>query len=126
MQGSKGIFNSLCHCVYLCLLGDVLATGNGIDGGFHTGEVLVVVLVQCICLGNGCVNLCVISVFVLQGGDGFFDILRHGIHCALFSDILATDNRIDGSFYRSEVFVLILVQSVYLADGCIDFGVVGR
>ena len=62
----------------------------------------------------------------MQGSNGIFNSLRHCIHFALFSDILVTDNSIDGSFYRSEVFVLILVQSVYLGDGCIDFGVVGR
>ena len=125
MQGRKGVFNSLCHCVYLCLLGDVLATGNGIDGGFHAGEVLVVVLVQCVCLGNGCVNLCIISILVLQGSDGFFDILRHGIHCALFSDILVTDNGIDSGFHSGEVLVVVLVQCICLGDGCIDLGVVG-
>ena len=126
MQGSNRIFNSLCHCVYLCLLGDVLATGNGIDGGFHTSEVLVVILLQSICLGEGCIDLGVVGVLVLQGGNRIFDSFRHCINFALFSDVLVTDNGIDSRFYCGEVFVIILLQSFCLGNGFVNLSVVGR
>ena len=99
---------------------------NSIDSGFHTGEVLVVILVQCICFGNGCINLCVISILVLQGSKGIFNSLRHCIHFALFSDVLVTDNSIDGSFHGGEVLEVVLVQCICLGNGCIDLSVVGR
>ena len=70
LQGGKGIFDSLCHGIYFALLGNVLPTDNGIDGGFHSGEILVVILLQSICLGNGCIDLGVVGVLVLQGGKG--------------------------------------------------------
>ena len=125
MQGGNCILDSLCHCINLCLLGNVLATGNGIDGGFHSGEVLVVILVQRICFGNGCINLGVVGVLVLQGSNRIFDSFRHCINFALFSDVLVTDNSIDSSFYSREVLVVILLQSLCLGNGCIDLGVVG-
>ena len=88
LQSSKGILNRLCHSVNIRLLGNVLTAHNSANGGFHAGEVLVVVLVQGICFGNGFVNLCVISILVLQGSNGIFDSLCHCINFALFSDIL--------------------------------------
>ena len=124
MQGSNGIFNSLRHCVNFALFSDVLVTDNSIDGGFHGGEVLVVILVQCICFGNGCINLCVISILVLQGSNGIFNSLRHCIHFALFSDILVTDNSIDGSFHAGEVLVVVLVQGICFGNGCINLCVI--
>ena len=108
------------------MLHDVLVTDNSIDGSFHAGEVLVLVLVQGICLGNGCINLCVISILVLQGSNGIFNSLCHCIHLALFSDILVTDNSLDGSFHGSEVLVLVLVQAVCFGNGFVDLSVVGR
>ena len=125
MQGGNCILDSLCHCINLCLLGNLLATGNGIDGGFHSGEVLVVVLVQCICFGNGCINLGVVGVLVLQGGKGIFDSLCHGIYFALLGNVLTTGNGIDGGFHSGEILVVILLQSICLGEGCIDLGVVG-
>ena len=126
MQGSNGIFNSLRHCIHFALFSDILVTDNSIDGSFHAGEVLVVVLVQGICFGNGCINLCVISSLVLQGSNGIFNSLCHCIHFALFSDILVTDDGINGSLHTGEVLVVILVQCVCLGDGFVDLGVVGR
>ena len=55
------IFDSFCHCIYRALLGDVLVAGNSFNGGFHTGEILVVILLQSVCLGNGFVNLSVVG-----------------------------------------------------------------
>jgi len=108
-QGSNGIFDSLRHCVNFALFSDVLVTDNSIDGSFHGGEVLVVILVQCVCFGNGCINLCVISILVLQGSNSIFNSLRHCINFALFSDVLVTDNGIDSSFHTGEILVVILV-----------------
>ena len=65
MQGSNRIFNGLRHCINFALFSDVLVTDNSIDGSFHGGEVLIVVLVQGICLGNGCFDSCVISENVI-------------------------------------------------------------
>ena len=124
MQGSNGIFNSLSHCINFGLLRKVLATGHSIDSSFHTGEILVVILVQCIRFGNGCINLCVISIFVLHGSNGIFNSLRHCIHFALFSDILVTDNSIDSSFHGREILVVILVQCICFGNGCINLCVI--
>ena len=126
MQGSNGIFNSLRHCIHFGLLSDVLVTDNSIDSSFYSREVLVVVLVQRICFGNGCIYLCVIGILVLQGSNGIFNSLRHCIHFALLSDILVTDDGINGSFHTGEVLVVIFVQCVCLGDGCVDLRVVGR
>ena len=109
MQGGKGIFDSLCHGIYFALLGNVLPTDNGIDGGFHSGEILVVILLQSICLGDGCIDLGVVGVLVLQGGKSIFDSFRHGIHFALLGNVLATDNGIDSGFHSGEVLVVVLV-----------------
>ena len=126
LQGSNGILDSLCHCIYLALLGNILVTDNGIHSGFYSREVLVVVLVQCICFGNGCINLCVICILVLQGSNGILYRLRHSVNFALFSDVLVTDNSIDGSFHGSEVLVVVLVQCVCLSNGFVNLSVVGR
>ena len=125
MQGDKGIFDSFRHGIYFALLGNVLPTDNGIDGGFHSGEILVVILLQSICLGEGCIDLGVVGVLVLQGGKGSFDSLFHGIHFALLGNVFTTDNGIDSRFYCGEVFVIILLQSICLGNGCINLGVVG-
>ena len=126
LQGGNGIFDSLCHGIYFTLLGNVLPTGNGIDGGFHSGEILVVILLQSICLGEGCIDLGVVGVLVLQGGKGIFDSFRHGIHFALLGNVFTTDNGIDSRFYCGEVFVIILLQSICFGNGFIDLSVVGR
>ena len=126
MQGSNSIFNSLRHCIYLALLGNILVAGNSIHSGFYGREVLVVVLVQCICFGNGCINLSIISVLVLQGINGIFDSFCHCIYLALLGNILVTDNSIHSSFHDGEVLVVILVQCICFGNGCINLSVVGR
>ena len=126
MQGSNGIFNSLGHRINFGLLRKVLTTVHSIHSGFHAGEVLVVVLVQYICFGNGCINFCVISILVLQGSNGIFDSLCHRINFALFSDVLVTDNSIDSNFHTGEILVVILVQCICFGNGCINLSVVGR
>ena len=60
MQGSNRIFDRLCHCIHLALFSDILVTDNSVDGSFYSREVLVVILLQSVCLGNGCVYCTVI------------------------------------------------------------------
>ena len=117
MQGSNGIFNSLRHRIYLGLLGNVLVTDNSVDSSFYSREVLVVVLVQCICLGNVCIYLCVICILVLQDSNGIFNSFHHCVNFALFSDVLVTDNSIDGSFHGGKVLVVVLVQCICFGNG---------
>ena len=124
MQGGNRIFDSFRHGIHFALLGNVLPTDNGIDGGFHSGEILVVILLQSICLGEGCIDLGVVGVLILQGSNRIFDSFRHGIYFALLGNVLATGNGIDGRFYCGKVFVIILLQSICLGEGCIDLGVV--
>ena len=72
MQVSNGIFDSLCHCIHFALLRNTFITVNSIDSGIHSGEVLVVILVQFICLGNSFINLSVVSILVLPlQGKGY-------------------------------------------------------
>ena len=96
------------------------------DGNFHGGEILVVVLVQCICFGNGCINLGVVGVLVLQGGNRVFDSLRHGIHFALLGKGFAWHDVMHGGYHSGEILVVILLQGICFGDGCINLGVVGR
>ena len=124
LQGCNRIFNCLCHCIYFGLLGNVLVTHNGIHSSFHTSEVLVVILVQGICLGNGFVNLSVISPLVLQGCNRIFNCLCHCIYFGLLGNVLVTHNGIHSSFHTSEVLVVILVQGICLGNGFVNFGVV--
>ena len=103
---------------------NIFTTDNSLDSSFHGGEILVLILVQSICLGNGCIYLCIISVLVLQGSNGIFDSFRHCIHFALFSDILVTGNSIDGGFHAGEVLVVVLVQCVCFGNSFDYFRVV--
>ena len=109
MQGSNRIFDSFRHCINFALFSDVLVTDNSMDGSFHGGEILVVVLVQGICFGNGCVNLSVVGILVLQGSNGIFDSLCHSVNLCLLGNVLATGNGIDGGFHSGEVLVVVLV-----------------
>ena len=125
MQGGYRVFDGLCHDIYFALLGNVFTTDNGIDSRFYCGEVFVIILLQSICLGEGCIDLGVVGVLVLQRGNRVFDSLCHRVNFALFSDVLVADNSIDGGFHSGEVVVVILLQSICLGEGCIDLGVVG-
>ena len=124
MQGSNGIFNSLRHCIHFALFSDVLVTDNSFDSSFYSREVLVVVLVQCICLGNGFIDLGVVSILVLQGGNGIFDCLCHRIYLGLLGNVLVTDNSVDGSFHTGEVLVVILVQCICFGNGFVYLAVI--
>ena len=124
LQGSNRIFDSLRHLIHFALLSNFLATDNSLHGIFHIREILVVILLQSICLGNGCINLGVVSILVLQGSNRIFDSLRHLIHFALLSNFLATDNSLHGIFHIREILVVILLQSICLGNGCINLGVV--
>ena len=124
LQSCNRIFNCLCHCIYFALLGNIFATHNSVDSGFHTSEVLVVILIQSICLSNGFINLCIISPLVLQGCNRIFDRFRHCIYFGLLGNILTTDNGIDSSFHSGEILVVVLVQCIRLGNSLINFGVV--
>ena len=124
MQGSNGIFNSFRHCIHFGLLRKVLATGHSIHSGFHGGEVLVVILVQGICFGNRCINLGVVSVLVLQGSNRIFNSLRHCVNFRLFGNVFVTDNSVQCIIHSGEILVVVLVQSIYLGNGCVYFGVI--
>ena len=124
MQGSNGILDCCCHCIYLRLLGNVLVTNNSLHGSFYTREVLVVILVQCIYLGNSFINLSVVCIFVNKSFNGIFDCFRHCIYLRLLGNVLASDNSIDSSFNTREILVIILVQCFCLVNGCVYFGVI--
>ena len=126
LQGCNRIFNRFRHCIYFGLLGNVLTTYNSVDSGFHTGEVLVVILVQGIRLSNGFVNFGIVRILVLQGCDRIFDRLRHLIHFGLLRNALVTDNGINSGFHSGEILVVILVQGICLGNCCINISVVGR
>ena len=119
MQGSNGIFNSFRHCIYLALLGNVLITDDSLHSSFYTREILVVILVQCICFGNGCIYLCVICILVLQGSNGIFNSLCHGVNLGLLRNIFTTGHSIHSGFHAGKVLVVILVQCICFGNGCI-------
>ena len=124
MQGCNRIFDRFRHCIYFALLVNVLTTDNSVDSGFHSGEILVVILVQGICLGNSLINLCIISPLVLQGCNRIFDRFRHCIYFGLLGNVLTTDNSVDSGVYSGEILVVVLVQGIRLGNSLINFGVV--
>ena len=126
LQSCNRIFNCFRHCIYFGLLRNIFTTHNSIDSSFHTGEVLILVLLQGICLGNGFVNFSVISILILQGCNRILDSLCHFIYFRLLSKILVTDNGIHSGFHTREVLVVILLQSICLGNCCINHSVVGR
>ena len=93
MQGCNRIFDRFRHCIYFGLLGNVLATHNGINSGFYTGKVLVVILIQSICLGNGFINFGVISpladdICVQQRGIFLANVLLQRIPILLCAAVI--------------------------------------
>ena len=126
MQGSNGIFDSLCHRIHFALFSDVLVTDNSIDSSFYSREVLVVVLVQCICLGNGCVYFGVVSTLVLQGGNRILDSLCHCINLCLLGFTFCSVNRVNGIFYRRIICIKAVIKSRCPCDGCFDSCVISE
>ena len=124
MQGCDRIFNRFRHCIYFGLLRNIFTTHNSIDSSFHTGEVLILVLLQGICLGNGFVNFSVISILILQGCNRILDSLCHFIYFRLLSKILVTHNSLDSSFHTGEVLILVLLQSICLSNGCVNLCII--
>jgi len=120
LQGSNRIFDSLCHLVYFRLLRNIFTTDNSFDSGFHTGEILVVILLQSICFGNGCIYLSIISILVLQGSNGIFNSLRHCINLCLLGFAFCSVNRVNGIFYRRIICIKAAIKSRCPCDGCID------
>ena len=95
LQGCNRIFNCFRHCIHFTLLGNVLTTHNGIDSGFHTGEILVVILVQGICLSNGFINLSVISKQP--------DKLQGKGYASTFSTVVFVGNGVFATFHCQRV-----------------------
>ena len=124
LQGSNRIFNCLCHCIYFALFSNVLVTDNSLDSGFHTREILILILVQGICLSNGFINLSIVRIPVLQSFNRIFNRFRHCIYFTLLGNILTTDNSVDSGFHTSEILILILAQGIRLGNSLINFGVV--
>ena len=65
------------------------------------------------------------GILVLQSGNSILDSFRHGVYFALLGNVFAAHNSADSGFYRSEIFVFILFQSLCLGNRGIYFGVVG-
>ena len=66
-QRSEGGLDVLCHGIHIGLLGDVLAAVHSVDGGIHSGEIRVVVAVQCARLVNRGIDRGVVGGFVGEG-----------------------------------------------------------
>ena len=128
LQCSNCIFNFFRHCIYFALLGNVLVTHNGIHCRVYTGEVLVVILIQFIGLGNGCIDLVIVRILVLQVSNRIVNSICHCIHFALLGNVFITDNSIDSIFHSGEVLVVVLIQCFCLCfgNGCINLSVVSR
>ena len=124
MKGINGILDCFCHCIHFTLLGNVLTTDNSLHGSFYTREVLVVVLIQCFCLGNGCINLSVVCIFVNKSSNRILYCFRHCIHFTLLRNVLVTLNGIDSGFHTGEILVIILFQRIYLCNSFINLSVV--
>ena len=106
------------------MLRNIFITNNSFDSGFHTREVLVVILIQSIRLRNGCIDLVIVRILILQVSNGIFDCFRHCIHIALLSNVFTTSNSIDSVVYTREIFVVILLQSICLGNSLIDLVIV--
>ena len=106
------------------MLRNIFITNNSFDSGFHTREVLVVILIQSIRLRNGCIDLVIVRILILQVSNGIFDCFRHCIHIALLSNVFTTSNSIDSVVYTREIFVVILLQSICLLNGCIYLSII--
>ena len=94
MQGCDRIFDRFRHGIYFGLLRNVLVTDNGINSGFHTSEVLVVILVQGIRLGNSLINFGVISKPDKLQGKGF---------AFTFSTVVFVGNGVFATFHCQRV-----------------------
>ena len=108
------------------MLGNVLTTDNSVDSGVYSGEILVVVLVQGIRLGNSLINFGIVRILVLQGCNRIFNCFRHCIYFALLSNIFVTDNGIHSSFHSREILVVILIQGICLSNGFINLSVISK
>ena len=124
LQGSNRIFNCLCHCIYFALFSNVLVTDNSLDSGFHTREILILILVQGICLSNGFINLSIVRIPVLQSFNRIFNRFRHCIYFTLLCNIFTMDSSLQGSFHIREVLVVVLLQSIRLSNSFVNLSVI--
>ena len=120
------ILYSFRHCIYLRLLGNVLASDNSIDSSFNTREILVIILVQCFCLVNGCVYFGVICSLILKGSNGILYSFRHCIYICLLGFTFRSVNSVNGIFYRRIICIKAAIKSLCTCDGRIDSCVISE
>ena len=126
LQSSKGILDSLRHGVYFALLGNVLTAHNSADSGFYRRKILVVILLQGICFGNGCIYLSIISVLVLQGSNRILYSFRHCINLCLLGFTFCSVNRVNGIFYRRIICIKVTIKSLCTCDSRINSCVISE
>ena len=122
----NGIFDCFRHCIYLRLLGNVLASDNSIDSSFNTREILVIILVQCFCLVNGCVYFGVICSLILKGSNRILYSFRHCIYLCLLCFTFHSANSVNGIFYRRIICIKAAIKSHCTCDGRIDSCVISE
>ena len=122
----NGILYSFRHCIYLRLLGNVLASDNSIDSSFNTREILVIILVQCFCLVNGCVYFGVICSLILKGSNRILYSFRHCIYLCLLCFTFRSANSVNGIFYRRIICIKAAIKSLCTCDGRIDSCVISE
>ena len=120
MQGSNGILDCFCHCIHFTLLGNILVTDNGIHGSFHTGEILVIILVQRIYLCNSFINLSVVCIFVNKCFNRILYSFRHCVNLCLLGFTFRSVNSVNGIFYRRIICIKAAIKSRCTCDGRID------
>ena len=108
------------------MLSNVLVTDNSIDSSFNTREVLVIILVQRIYLGNGFINLSIVCIFVNKSFNGIFYSFRHCIYLCLLSFTFRSVNSINGIFYRSIICIKVAIKSLCTCDGRINSCVISE
>ena len=108
------------------MLSNVLVTDNSVDSSFNTREILVIILVQCFCLVNGCIYFGVICSLVLKGIDRILYSFRHCIHLCLLGFTLPSVNSVNGIFYRRIICIKVAIKSLCTCDGRINSCVISE
>ena len=108
------------------MLRNVLVTDNSLHSSFNTREILVVILVQCFCLGNGCINLSVICIFVNKSINRILYNFRHCIYLCLLGFTFRSVDSINGIFYRRIICIKVAIKSLCPCDGRINSCVISE
>ena len=108
------------------MLSNVLASDNSVDSSFNTREILVIILVQCFCLVNGCIYFGVICSLVLKGIDRILYSFRHCIYLCLLGFTFRSVNSINGIFYRRIICIKVAIKSLCTCDGRINSCVISE